>query len=213
MATTTETSVAPVISALERAYRKLDRQFGLPPVTIVIATGSGRTPKWGHFHADQYATDPRAEAADVHEILIAAESLSREPHETFGTLVHEAAHAFNRANGIKDTSRGNRYHNKKFKTTAESFGLSIGFDPTIGHSPTTVPQATRDAYAKEIEAIGKATKVFRAMAPQAKPKARNNPRAFCGCEPFRILRISEKQFDEGPITCGVCGEDFKLDCA
>ncbi|WP_281783731.1 hypothetical protein [Sinimarinibacterium flocculans] len=200
--TTTETSVAPVIVALEGAYDRLAREFDLPPVTIVVATGAdGRSAKWGHFAPERYVADDAAPRVD--EILIAAESLSREPHETFGTLVHEAAHAFNRANGIQDTSRGNRYHNKRFKKTAESFGLSIGFDPSIGHSPTTVPQETRDAYAKEIQAIADATQVFRAQAPQAsRPKARNNPKLTCECG--FIIRASQSVIDATTIMCGSC---------
>lgn len=203
-----ETSIAPVIEALEAAYARLSDEFGLPPVTIVVASGAGRRPKWGHFHAGQYRLPEGSEEKPVHELLIAAESFRREPHETFGTLVHEAAHAFNEANGIKDTSRGGRYHNKRFKKTAESFGLSIGFDDSIGHSPTTVPQATRDTYADEIAAIGAATKVFRDFPEAAtKPKARNNPKLTCECG--FVIRASRKTIEETAIMCGNCQTWFK----
>ena len=39
-------------------------------------------------------------------------------------------------NGIQDTSRGNTYHNKRFKEEAEKRGLLIDYDPKIGHSIT-----------------------------------------------------------------------------
>ena len=48
-------------------------------------------------------------------------------------MIHRHCHE----NGIKDTSRGNTYHNKNFKTEAEKRGLIIGFDKRIGHSKTS----------------------------------------------------------------------------
>ncbi len=50
--------------------------------------------------------------------------------------------------GSQDTSRGGKYHNKKFKDIAESMGLVISHDPVIGHhvaalNSRTVPQGDR----------------------------------------------------------------------
>lgn len=45
-------------------------------------------------------------------------------------------HLYALENGIKDTSRGNTYHNKKFKEIAEARGLEIEHDPRIGYSIT-----------------------------------------------------------------------------
>jgi hypothetical protein len=32
----------------------------------------------------------------------------------------------------------------------------------------------------------------------------------CGCQPPRSFWIRAKQYTPGPITCGVCGQDFDL---
>lgn len=47
------------------------------------------------------------------------------------------------------------------KECAEEFGLEIGYDKRIGHSPTTVPQATQDAYSEQIDALEKALTLYR----------------------------------------------------
>ena len=47
-------------------------------------------------------------------------------------------HLYNQENNIKDTSRGNTYHNKRFKQEAEKRGLIIDYDQRIGWSITTL---------------------------------------------------------------------------
>ena len=39
------------------------------------------------------------------------------------TLIHEMVHLYCRENGIKEVSRGGKYHNKKFKALADEKGL------------------------------------------------------------------------------------------
>ena len=63
--------------------------------------------------------------------------MSRPIENTIATLIHEMTHHYCAMAGIKDTSRGGTYHNKKFKQEAEKRGLIIGYDPRIGHSPTS----------------------------------------------------------------------------
>ena len=50
--------------------------------------------------------------------------------------MHEMVHYYCHTQGIKDTSRGNTYHNKRFKEEAEKRGLMISSAPHIGYSVT-----------------------------------------------------------------------------
>jgi hypothetical protein len=40
-------------------------------------------------------------------------------------------------------------------------------------------------------------------------KARERFKVACGCQPPRSFWIRAKQYSPGPITCGVCGQDFR----
>jgi len=54
------------------------------------------------------------------------------------------AHLYNLQNNIKDVSRGNTYHNKHFKQTAEKCGLIVEYDSRIGWSITKLNDETED---------------------------------------------------------------------
>lgn len=57
----------------------------------------------------------RSGSMKKYEINISAEFLNIEFYETMTTLLHEMVHLYCTVNGIQDTSRGNTYHNKRFK--------------------------------------------------------------------------------------------------
>jgi hypothetical protein len=40
-------------------------------------------------------------------------------------------------------------------------------------------------------------------------KAGERFKVACGCQPPRSFWIRAKQYTPGPITCGVCGQDFQ----
>ena len=69
-----------------------------------------------------------------YEITICSEYLYRSVEEICTTLLHEMVHLYCNENGIKDTSRGNTYHNKRFKEIAESHGLKVSYSQRIGWS-------------------------------------------------------------------------------
>ena len=72
-----------------------------------------------------------------HELNIGAGTLARPIENIVATLLHEMVHLYCMANNIKDTSRGNAYHNKRFKEEAEKRDLHIEHSPSIGWSHTT----------------------------------------------------------------------------
>jgi len=107
-------------------------------------------------------------------------------------------------------------------------------NPTIGFSAVELKEETKITYKREVEALDKAIKAT-IMDPFAlslvglkgtggsgsdgshtigrKIKApgtvsRNNIKYVCGCDKPRIMRMSKSAFDQDPITCGGCGQDF-----
>ena len=126
--------VSEITEFLEHAYGVLNEVYFdgcLPPVVITVQS----SPKaYGHYTTwDAWRQDEKG----YREINLGAESLSRPIENTIATLIHEMTHHYCAMAGIKDTSRGGTYHNKKFKAEAEKRGLVIGYDSRIGHSPTS----------------------------------------------------------------------------
>lgn len=127
--------IGEITVCLEQIYDALNQRFfngELPPVVITVQS-SPRA--YGHFTVREVWKDGNAKG--FHEINIGAETLSRPLVETCGTLIHEMTHFYCQLHNIKSTSRNNFYHNFRFKEEAEKHGVIIGYDPRIGHSPTT----------------------------------------------------------------------------
>ena len=156
-----------VVKVLEAAARLVAavraRHEGIPEIVLVGGTTGrkGLSQTHGHFHANQWTTRKAGETP-VHEIYLSGESLARGGRATAGTVLHELAHAYAHANGIKDTSNVGRYHNQKFKEIAERFGLSISQAPVIGFSVTALPDETYRTYRDEIDELGDAIQGHRA---------------------------------------------------
>ena len=72
-----------------------------------------------------------------YEINLSAEHLSRPCPELCSSIIHEFCHFWGLLNSVKTTSRGQYYHNARFKEIAEKHGVIIGYDPKIGYSPTS----------------------------------------------------------------------------
>jgi hypothetical protein len=115
-----------LLAALEGAWATIRGHHAeIPEVVVLIATGSdrGALRKLGHFAARRWRL---ADGGERSEILIAGEGLDRGPGSVFATLLHEAAHALAFARGIRDTSQGGRYHNRRVMAVATELGLQVG---------------------------------------------------------------------------------------
>ncbi len=123
-----------VTGYLEKMYRQLNadkfnNELEEPIITIMS------TPRaYGHVTCGKVwkSKDTRR-----YELNIGAGTLDRPIESVVSTLLHEMVHIYNLQNDIKDCSRGNTYHNKKFKEKAESVGLVIEYDSRIGWSVTS----------------------------------------------------------------------------
>jgi curved DNA-binding protein CbpA len=199
-------AISGIVRVLEDIWRTIRARHGeLPAVVIIIASGTdGKQAVFGHHAPGRWQAGNEQRA----EIMISGEGLRRTPREVLGTLLHEAAHALAAARGIKDTSRQGRYHNTKYKMLAEELGITVTFDPTIGWSLTSVPDATAEDYAGQLAALQAAMTLWRTDEELA-PTARRNSNliaAICPCG--RSIRAASSTLAEAPIVCTACGEPF-----
>lgn len=129
------TSYNRVAGYLNKLFDLLNDAFfenALSRPTITIQS----TPKaYGHFSLREDTWISKNGA--THEINIGAGTLARPIEEIAATLLHEMVHYFNYECGVQDCSRGNTYHNRRFKEAAESHGLCVSHSDKYGWSHTS----------------------------------------------------------------------------
>ena len=131
-----------VAGYLNKVFDLLNARFfenALSRPTITIQS----TPRaYGHFslREDTWVS----KLGGTHEINIGAETLARPIEEVAATLLHEMVHYYNYENGVQDCSRGNTYHNRKFKSAAEAHGLIVSHSEKYGWSHTEPSEALID---------------------------------------------------------------------
>ena len=129
------TSYNRVAGYLNKIFDLLNETFfenELSRPTITIQS----TPRaYGHFslREDTWVS----KLGGTHEINIGAGTLARPIEEVVSTLLHEMVHYYNYEKGIQDCSRGNTYHNRKFKEEAERRGLNVEHSEKYGWSHTS----------------------------------------------------------------------------
>ncbi|MEA4988592.1 MAG: SprT-like domain-containing protein [Anaerovorax sp.] len=125
--------VSEITAFLENAYEVLNERFFDGELSKVVITIQSSPRAYGHYTPwDAWSENQQG----YREINISAETLNRPVGNVIATLVHEMVHHYCDMKGIKDTSRSNVYHNKRFKNEAESRGLVLDYDNRIGFSIT-----------------------------------------------------------------------------
>lgn len=209
-----QATLSPTIQALHEAWGVAAKMAAdhdgtiLPPVTITVQR-SGKA--WGHI-----TTRPTWVAGEVArlEVMVSGENLARGARGVLGTVLHEAAHAYNMVHGIRDTDTNGR-HNKRFAKTAEQvFGLTIGQNRN-GWSETSMTDevaATHEAIMATLTAAfttvartGTALGGFPVAGP--KPRNKNLNKAVCGCG--GTIRASATVLAKG-VTCDECDTPFEM---
>lgn len=208
--------ISTLAGALESGWAAIAAQYpDLPDTVIVVGTRAG---VYGHFAHRRWV--PRDGNGDArHEVMIEANGLQRGGRLVFETLLHEAVHALAEARGIKDTSRGGRYHNARFKDLAESMGLVTERHGSIGCITPDVTDATAERYAGAIAAIDEAIQSYRAGTglpglllvggadPEDPPEKPDRPRvARCDCG--RRIMVTDAELVADAIECKRCGSYF-----
>ena len=129
------TSYNRVAGYLNKLFDLLNAEFFesvLSRPTITIQS----TPKaYGHFSLREDTWISKR--GGTHEINIGAGTLARPIEEVTATLLHEMVHYYNYEMGIQDCSRGNTYHNRRFKEAAEAHGLIVAHSEKYGWSHTS----------------------------------------------------------------------------
>lgn len=217
-------AASEVVAAGEAAWAAIRAAHPeVPPAVVVLGSGveRGRLVKLGHWWGSQW----RAGAEARGEVLLAGEALHLAPEAVFEVLLHEATHGLCAARGAKDTSRDGRYHNRRFRAAATEVGLVVGRVDPHGWARTRLGPEARVRYAEAIAGLGRTMRLARALpgrpgtgagveaggggAGSEAGEGRRPPKgpaAECGCG--RKLRMARAAFEQGPVTCGVCGEDF-----
>ena len=196
-----------LVAALEHAWQTIrTRHPDVPEAVLVVASGSeGKRLNLGHFAPHRWQVN----GADRHEVLVGGEGLQRGPLEVLGTLLHEAAHGLAQARSIQDTSRGGRYHNRRYATLAAELGLDVASVKPIGWSATTVPEQTAGGYAGQLEELQAALVLWRRQEHRIGSGSRSRNLLACTCPCGRKLRAARTTLEEAPIVCGACEHPFE----
>lgn len=190
------------INTLEQLFDQFnDHFFGgeleRPIITIQADTTSGA---YGWCTTQKIW---KSDEEEYYEINICAEHLNRSIKEICGTLIHEMVHLDNIHKDIKDTSAGGRYHNKKFKETAEEHGLVIEKDPKYGWTITKLHEDTSAWIDENVEVksfgIARAKRIKQASANKKKYNYYVCP--CCENKFYSIYQIN--------ATCDDCGCAFE----
>lgn len=123
-----------VCGYLERIYRQLNKDYFNNELEEPVITIQSTPRAYGHVTC---AKVWQVKDTARYELNLGAGTLDRPIEETVATMLHEMVHIYHLMHDIQDCSRGGTYHNKKFKTKAESVGLVIEHDPRIGFSITS----------------------------------------------------------------------------
>lgn len=114
------TKMSRAVSQLEHIYNALNADFFEDALPVPIITVQSKPGTYGHCTTSKVW---QRKDGGAYELNIAAEVLNYPIEETLDTMLHEMVHLYCRENGIKEVSRGGKYHNKKFKAEAERRGL------------------------------------------------------------------------------------------
>lgn len=123
-----------VAGYLEQIFRLMNQDFFESALSIPVITIQSTPTAYGHVTVGEVWMEDGKTMRK--ELNIGAGTLARPIEDVCATMMHEMVHLYNAKMGIKDTSRGLTYHNKKFAAAAEARGLVIEHDPKIGYSIT-----------------------------------------------------------------------------
>ena len=127
-----------VTGYLEKIYRELNKDKFNGELEECVITVQSTKGAYGHVTCGRvWSVQKKDGEINRYELNIAAGTLARPIESVVSTMLHEMVHIYNLMHDIQDCSRGNTYHNKRFKEKAESVGLKIDYDKRIGWSITS----------------------------------------------------------------------------
>ena len=193
------------LEILQRIFKALNKHyFGglLEPVVITIQSD---LKAYGHYTAKKvWIAGEGKTQTEYHEINLSAETLKRPYHATCATLMHEMIHHFCHCNGITDTSRQGRYHNKEFKRVAEEKGLIITYSPVIGWNVTE----PSEKFKQYIDSLGIDFKKIYRDTEVKEPKAASQSTVYKYECPICGLKIRTSK-QNAHIKCVDCNQELQ----
>lgn len=208
--TTTKTgskiTMEKCIAELHKAFDLLNKTYynNELPTPMITVYPTAKQNAFGWFTPAKLWTDENKET-QLHEIALSAEYMNRSYIDVIGTLHHEMIHLYCHINGIKDTSRNGKYHNKNFKEESEKRGFVYDYDTPDKRHGWSFNKKSEELIEtiKSFNLDEDAFKVARAIEKQNKrPQRRFSYECGCG------TRIRGKAGLN--ITCNDCGMDFKM---
>lgn len=182
-------------------YKYFESELSKPVITVSPDNTKGA---YGWCTSYKAWKDAGHETDGYYEINICAEYLSRPYEEVAGTMLHEMIHLYNLENGVKDTSRGGTYHNKKFKDAAEAHGLNVEATEKYGYSKTSLNDEAKSEVEDFMQSIGKTSfDLYREKVEEKKPggKKSSSRKYVCPCCGL-IVRATK----EVKVVCFECNQ-------
>ena len=208
MTTQTKTiNLENTIAELNKAFKMINEYYfdnELEDVIITVNTSS-KANVLGWFTPDKMWDTGETE---MHEINLVAENLRRGKMQILQTLFHECLHLWNHQRNVKDTSRGNAYHNKRFLQSALDKGFEYLHDaphPKIGYSMITLSKTTYDTI-DSWELSDEAFDLSRKTIGTGKKKKKTSWKWTCDCG--QVLRTSKPELR---AICPDCESWFKCE--
>lgn len=223
---------------VEVAWRRQDDLPGLVETLqddVVLTTGGTSRRVYGWFADRMWRLGDRK----VHELFLNADHRHFDPssspaEQALVTLLHECCHVWAQAQGIKDTSRDGRYHNKQFAQIALVIGLGIEKDKLIGHRTPGLASWARTAYADLATRLDQGLVLSREPQPADRDSTPDDEAeqaadltdessessssttkyvfASCQCRDVRhrpvTIRVARGSWRQGVICCAMCDAPF-----
>lgn len=215
-----------LLRGVEDLLTAVRRNFPEIPETVTIIVPRGRRRMLAYFSPGCW----RVHGGEVDEIGISAEHLGDGIESVATSVLHEAAHARARALGIRDASRGGRWHNRRFAELAFDMGLKVVNDGRVGCTTPGLRDQTLIQYADELRALERALVLVRqSRQRRAEPvpgSGVDDPEgggavasgkyvsAVCHCVTEsnlpRRIRIAARSWEEHSIWCRLCRSFFRV---
>ncbi len=175
---------------LTRIYDRFNKKFWNNELPNVIITFTGTKGALGHVTPEPVWESKSSE--EKYDLNISAYSLNS-PDQVSEIILHEQCHLYNIIKGIKDTSSQGRYHNRRFKETAESHGLLVYKTSDYGWCETELSSEAK-AYVKKLN-----VKQFEYIRERTQGKNNNIKYGCPNCKDIFVYVSSHKN-----VLCGNC---------
>lgn len=227
-----------------RTFAKQYAETELPHVQLITGSGALTSPvgtvRLGHFAPEVW--EARKREGRTHELFVSGETLGLGAESALTTVLHEATHVLcwvRRSTATTDedrkrwseTTRQNRYHNRRFVDAAATFGLEYVHGrphDLLGYSAVTLSDMGRVLWGEELWQLDATVPAVIGGLQLRNPDDPSDPRVVrgpdpdrpvsapaapqrrrhtytCGC---RSILVHADEMALGPITCNVCGNDY-----